>query len=160
MKIRWHYPDYMDFDHGEEEAEFANQAELLALPRIRELMAQQDLFQRWTVADYHGESGLLLLIDKEEKQWVIGYIPLGHGLDFPVWKPRATGITFRITQNEMRDATVVEVYMDGQFRATLTPGRDGRSIHLISTHLNGDPVKDQGGDIPSYQFSFRRERKS
>ena len=84
MIIRWHYPAYMDFDHGETEAEFASQTDLLALPRIRELMAQQDFFQRWEVSTYDEESDLLLLIDKEEKQWVIGYIPQGHGLDFPV----------------------------------------------------------------------------
>jgi len=156
MKIKWHYPAYLDCDGNETEAEFANQTELLALPRIRDLMVLDYLFHHWELSRQGVDFDLLLLIDKNDRQWVIGEIPHDHGLDFPEWKPRETGITFRFMQNEYRDGTVVEIYMDGKFCATLTPGRDNRSVHLISTHLARGPVEDRGGDIPSYEFVFER----
>lgn len=86
MIVRWHYPAYMHFKHEDTVASFTCEADFLELPRIRKLMTDPDLFAQWRLSRTPlGENDLLLLIDKEDKQWVIGYLPQGHGLSFERW---------------------------------------------------------------------------
>lgn len=157
MKIRWYYPSFWSFGDNppEAESEFANLAAFLELPRIRHLMAQEDFFDHWEISPHHPGTDVLLLIDKQQQQWVIGYLPDNHGFDFPVWKAADAGVTFRLTRNKERDAPVVEIWINGKFRASLYPGgADQQSVCLISMHLAAPPSPVPGFP-PAWLFDFR-----
>lgn len=63
-------------------------------------------------------------------------------------------ITFRIVPHTARHAVVVEVFMDGVFRAAIYPEYDRGGIRVMSTHLAGEPVQllDAG-----WQFLFEED---
>lgn len=159
MKIRWHYPAYLDSDDLDKDAEFENQEGLLRLPRIRSLM-DDGRFAGWGILRTNYDRDMLLKIDLDGKHWVIGYLPLDHGFDFMRWTPNSKGVTFRLAMNEFRDAPLVEIFIDGQFLATLTAGDTYASqaaVRLISSHLDSGPKEHIAGGIASYEFTFRRD---
>jgi hypothetical protein len=51
---------------------------------------------------------------------------------------------------------MVEVYVNGRFRATITPDHDKGSIRVVSTHLADKPtyLTDLAGDPRMWEFQF------
>jgi hypothetical protein len=64
-------------------------------------------------------------------------------------------IEFRQTQHAIRNAPIIEVWMDGKFRAAIYPNDAG--ISIISNHLQGEPVNNSLGLLHSWQFNFSTE---
>ena len=60
-------------------------------------------------------------------------------------------IEFKVKQHAIRQVQVVEVYVDGVFRAALYP-LEPDGVRLISSHFSTEPHKE--GDLPSWTFRF------
>lgn len=61
---------------------------------------------------------------------------------------------FKIKKHSERATEVVEVWYDGKFRATITPGDpDKPAFRVLSTHI-ANMEKSIGGVIDIYQFNL------
>lgn len=61
-------------------------------------------------------------------------------------------VEFKIVRHTGRHANIVEIWVDGVFRAALYP-QEPNTVRLISAHLTGDPVKEHGYP-PGWVFVF------
>jgi hypothetical protein len=61
---------------------------------------------------------------------------------------------FKIKQHSYRSTPLIEVWYDGKFRATITPGDENQAAMRVSTtHLRGVD-KVVGSVVDIYQFNF------
>jgi hypothetical protein len=63
---------------------------------------------------------------------------------------------FKIKQHSIRAIPIVEVWYDGKFRATITPGDDGEpAMRVTSTHFR--EVQRLPGDVLDMFFIFFKD---
>ena len=66
-------------------------------------------------------------------------------------------VEFKLVDHSIRrNVQMVEVYVNGRFRATITPDHDKGSIRVVSTHLADKPtyLTDLAGDPRMWEFQF------
>jgi len=58
------------------------------------------------------------------------------------------------------DTTMVEVWVDGEFRAAIYRNDTGTGIKVVSSHIRGEPVYSDAGGIEQWDFKFTKGEPS
>ena len=63
-------------------------------------------------------------------------------------------IEFKQVKHGIRDATLVEVWIDGKLKACIYPNGNGDGIRVISRHVQGDPLASytEVEDMETWEF--------
>jgi len=64
-------------------------------------------------------------------------------------------VEFKIKDHSHRPCKIVEVFVDGEFRAAIYPDEQG-GIRVVSTHLRAEPAQVPLGEGGIWQFLFER----
>jgi hypothetical protein len=65
-------------------------------------------------------------------------------------------VEFKLARHDIRHVDVVEIWIDGQMRATLYPDESGEGIKLISRHF-AEIRHDDVLDVKTFFFRFLKE---
>jgi hypothetical protein len=66
-------------------------------------------------------------------------------------------IEFKQTRHSIRNVNLIEVWVDGAFKAAIYPDDTGTGIRVVSRHVQGDPA--YSGDLEgmrSWEFILER----
>jgi hypothetical protein len=61
-------------------------------------------------------------------------------------------IEFKQTRHSIRNTNLIEVWVDGTFKAAIFPNDMGTGIRVVSRHVQGDPVYSDRQDMRSWEF--------